>query len=70
MPTHAFNEGAIPPLPMHVVMPRPNFVWGQFEGIDFIQVVEAVYSEAVHWRQNLFKVPHGRVGKDFVSELA
>ena len=51
-------------------MPLSNFVWGQFEGTYFIQVVEAVYSEAVHWRQNLFKVPHGRAGKDFVSELA
>ena len=24
----------------------------------------------MHWRQNLFRVPYGRVGKDFVLELA
>ncbi len=29
----------------------------------------SVFTEAVHWRPNLFKVPHGNAGKFFVSEL-
>ena len=35
-----------------------------------MQVVEAAYSEAVHWRQNLFKIPFGHAGKEFVAGLA
>ena len=44
--------------------------WGQLQGADFMQVVEAAYSEAVHWRQNLVKIPLGHAGKYSMSELA
>ena len=32
--------------------------------------LNAAYAEAVHWKMNLFKVPYGKAGKSFVSELA
>ena len=36
----------------------------------FTNSLNSVYAEAIHWRKNLFRVPYGRVGKDFVFELA
>ena len=46
--THTFNEGSIPPLLMHVFTSLPSSVQEQFEVTHLIQVVEAIYSEAVH----------------------
>ena len=35
-----------------------------------IDVLNTTYAEAVHWKMNYFKIPYGKVGKSFVSELA
>ena len=32
--------------------------------------VSTAYDEIVHWQRNLFQVPYGRVGGDFIQELA
>ena len=32
-------------------------------------MIDHAYAETVHWRRNLFKIPSGRVGKAFVSEM-
>lgn len=72
------NGGEIPPLLPHETSPIPNFTWGQLNRADFMQAVEAAYdseavcydSEVVCWCQKLFKIPHGRAGKEFVFELA
>ena len=34
------------------------------------QAITAAYTEVVHWNRNLFLVPSGNAGKDFVTELA
>lgn len=47
-----------------------NFKWGLLSGSEFSDAINAAYAEAVHWRRNVFQVPSGREGKDFVSELA
>ena len=39
------------------------------EGSAFTEVIDRVYAGIVHWRRNLFKVPSGKVGKAFVSEM-
>jgi len=39
-------------------------------GATFKQCVCDAYDEVVHWRSNLFPVPRGKVGKEFVQELA
>lgn len=57
-------------LPEPVPMARPVFQWGTVSGEEFVRVVDSVYDEVVHWRRNLFKVPSGKEGKAFVSELA
>ena len=35
----------------------------------FCRVVTLAYEEVVHWKQNLFLVPFGKSGNQFVSEL-
>ena len=46
------------------------FSWGIHNADDFSHVLEATYSEVVQWRLNSFKIPLGRVGKEFVYELS
>ena len=58
------------PLPEHVSMSTPTFVWGEFTGSDFAHSLHATYVEVVHWRRNCFHVPFGKAGKDFVRELS
>ena len=47
-----------------------DFCWGSCCGHDFKQILDRAYSEAVHWKRNLFKPPHGAVGRELVSEMA
>ena len=47
-------------LPPYVELPVASFHWK----------VSTAYDEVVHWQRNLFLVPYGRVGRDFVHELA
>ena len=48
----------------------PIFKWGPLDALSFIAVIEKAYDEVVHWKMNLFPVPFGKAGKQFVSELA
>ena len=57
-------------LPQHATMNEPNFTWGDIDGKSFIQSIEQAYSEIIHWRRNLFKVPSGKAGKSFTTEIA
>ena len=61
-----------PELPPSSVMAQAHFTWGPSEvsSEQFVQTVNAAYSEIVHWRRNVFSVPSGKAGKAFVSELA
>ena len=57
-------------LPPFSEMSASQFTWGNRDGASFTVAVENAYNQAVHWRQNLFKVPSGKAGKQFVKELA
>ena len=57
-------------LPSYRGLSAPSFMWGDVEGIDFVQRISSAYDAVVHWRHNLFLVPFGMVGKAFVQELA
>ena len=35
----------------------------------FICTINAAYDEVVHWKRNIFSVPTGWAGNNFVSEL-
>ena len=48
----------------------PSFWWGHAEGSIFLQKGDRCYSKVVHWRRSIFSIPSGKVGKDFISELA
>ena len=56
-------------LPLYTAASDATFTWGVMEGWEFSQAVRSAYAEAVHWRRNVFQVPSGGVGKDFVLEL-
>ena len=56
-------------LPDHVQTAEPDFHWGVHKGEDFLHIMECSYAEIAHWRRNIFMVPSGNVGKDFIREL-
>ena len=47
-----------------------NSMWGDLSGEEFTKAMDDAYAQVVHWRPNLFKVPSGACGKQFVAELA
>ena len=59
-------------LPQPSAMALAQFTWGPNEvsSEQFIQSVNATYSEEVHWRRNIFFMPSGKAGKTFIRELA
>ena len=57
--------------PADQVDDSPTLKWGDYEGTDSIRgKVGSVFKEIVTWRKNLFLVPLGKAGKDFIRELA
>ena len=50
-------------------MALPNFTWGFINGGHSYALIDQAYQEVVHWRKNVFQVPWGTSGKQFVSEL-
>ena len=60
----------VPELPSFIGLSPPPFLWNDtIEGSDFVDRVTAAYDEVVHWKRNLFVVPFGKVGKEFVLEF-
>ena len=57
-------------LPPFTTLSAPNFRWGDIDGAAFSVKVDKAYEEAVHWKRNLFEVPKGKVGAEFVRELS
>ncbi len=47
-----------------------TYTWGTHDPAGFSSSLDEAYEEAVHWRPNLFKLPYGKAGKSFTSELA
>ena len=59
----------VPELPSFIGLSPPSFLWNDtIEGFDFVDRVTAANDEVVHWKRNLFVVPFGKVGKEFVLE--
>ena len=42
---------------------------GQLAGEEIREVIENAYNEVVQWNSNLFKVPSGKAGRDFLEEM-
>ena len=45
-------------------------MWGDLSGQVFSNLIDDAYSQIAHWKANLFKVPSGSIGKQFVAEIA
>ena len=58
-----------PELPLYPLLSQTAFTWGQLDGQDFTQAISTAYAEVVHWRCNLFLVPSGKAGRDFVTDI-
>lgn len=50
--------------------PYNQFKWGENDGEKIAAYIDSIYTQIVHWKHNLFKVPSGKYGKVFVQELA
>ncbi len=44
--------------------------WGCMTGNEIQEVVDKAYEEIVKWRKNLFKLPTGKSGKEFIHEVS
>ena len=45
-------------------------IWGDLKGKDLANSVTAAYLEVVRWRRNLFNLPTGKAGENFIDEVA
>ena len=56
-------------LPAFTPVESLHFCWGDIEGGDFAETIRAAYYEVTQWRRNVFLVPSGKAGKEFVHEV-
>lgn len=56
-------------LPDFIQIQEPNFTWGMTDGCAFVKVVDDAYAQVAHWRRNLFLIPSGKAGKEFIREI-
>ncbi len=57
-------------LPVFTPLQEPNFSWGTTNGIELTNQMDQAYEQIILWKRNLFLVPSGKAGKDFVAEVA
>ena len=62
-----------PPLPQRNTqqqdVPVQQFLWGPVPGDEAIRELKNCYEEIVFWRKNLFMLPKGASGKEYIREL-
>ena len=56
-------------LPDFEPLASANFQWGLLNGEEFAHAIQCAYSEIVHWRRNVFLVPSGKAGKQFIRQI-
>ena len=69
-PYNNVSDRPLPPSAFYPSTPCVDFQWGDKDGETFCDLMRDAYETVVHWRRNSFLVPSGRVGKNFVLELA
>ena len=47
---------------------EPNFTWGSLTSTEFTELIDRAYEKIVRSRKNLFKLPSGKAGRDFIVE--
>ena len=64
----ALNGHVLPPYKAHDISTN-KAVWGTLEGLELYEAINAAYDEVVKWNRNLYMVPTGHAGQDFVAEV-
>ena len=60
----------MPSLPPFREMTHSQATWQDIPGEKFSKAIDEAYSQTVHWVPNLFMLPSGSSGKQFIAELA
>ena len=47
----------------------PNFLWGEKSGKEFTKELNTIYDKIVFYKQNIFKLPSGTAGKNYIREV-
>ena len=45
-----------------------RFKWGRYKEAQFVNMLNAVYDKVVFWRKNIFLLPSGKSGKQYIEE--
>ena len=45
-----------------------RFEWGKYKEAQFVKMLNAVYDKVVFWRKNIFLIPSGKSGKQYIEE--
>ena len=56
--------------PPDAVLLEELLIWGLLSLSDICQIINSIYEEVVFWKRNLFMLPSGKVGKEFVEECS
>ena len=56
-------------LPLYEAMAEPLFVWGPLDEPSCGSIIDICYSEPIHCRIYLFRIPLGKVGESFIRKL-
>ena len=65
--SNVLSSSVQPNVTPSIFTPLPN-IWGSLSLEDVTQVISAIYEEAVYWKRNLFKLPSGKPGKEYIDE--
>ena len=57
-------------LPEYSPSTLQTFTWGIHDAEVFSKMLDTIYLEVVHWKENAFMLPYGEAGSKFASELA
>ena len=56
--------------PIFELMSVANFQWGASDAFAVTLAFDCAYAEIIHWLCNIFQLPSGKVGRDFIRELS
>ena len=52
-----------------LLLKEQNFYWGERKGSDFTHDLDLAYEQIAYWCQNLFLLPSGKSGNEFIREI-
>ena len=50
-------------------MPKNHYKWGNYDGHLLEKKADIIYDIIVYWNKNLFMLPTGQAGKDYIDEI-